>query len=444
MEGMEDMNDLRAVIQAEIARDGPLTFARFMALALYHPTLGYYCGGGEGREPLGWNGDYFTSGDVSPLWGWALARQLHQMWTLLGRPPRFDVVEAGGGRGLLAREVWRYALSVRAGDETATRDETTGDAEDAEAVIGSSFAAALRYTVVDRASPDAPLLGARRARLTADLAHAAMPADTVRWVESLAEAGPGEAGAGIVGCIVSNELLDALPVHIVQAVEASDGGTALAEGYVDVDAASRRLVERLGPSSTPEVAGYLDSFDIPWRAFGAGWRAEVCLAAPEWMREAACQLRRGFVLTIDYGDTARRLYTRERRCGTLAVYARHQMGERPLARPGRQDLTTHVNFTALVRAGRAAGLRMAGLTTQAAFLDGLGIREAAATLARLRYPAADAAPQSDRGQADLLRRKLLFSALATLLDPGGLGGFKVLVQQRGVPEVGRRLWGLGR
>ena len=101
--------DAGAAIRAEIARDGPITFARFMELALYHPTLGYYAGGGVGREPLGWSGDYFTSSDVSPLWGWALARQLREMWALLGSPRRFDVIEAGAGRGLLAREVWRFA-----------------------------------------------------------------------------------------------------------------------------------------------------------------------------------------------------------------------------------------------------------------------------------------------------------------------------------------------
>ncbi|HEV2236496.1 MAG TPA: SAM-dependent methyltransferase, partial [Ktedonobacterales bacterium] len=100
---------LEVLIHEEIARAGPLTFARFMELALYHPALGYYAGGGSGREPIGWDGDYVTSGDVHPLWGWCIARQLREMWDLLDRPPVFQVVEVGGGRGLLARDVLAYA-----------------------------------------------------------------------------------------------------------------------------------------------------------------------------------------------------------------------------------------------------------------------------------------------------------------------------------------------
>src|SRR5262249_22408546 len=103
------MSALEAIIRGAIAREGPLPFARFMALALYHPALGYYTGGARGREPLGWEGDYLTSGDLHPLWGWTIAHQMHQMWELLGRPALFDVLEPGAGRGLLAREVWRYA-----------------------------------------------------------------------------------------------------------------------------------------------------------------------------------------------------------------------------------------------------------------------------------------------------------------------------------------------
>src|SRR5215467_1078175 len=105
--GNNGSGGLAALIRDEIAQAGPMTFARFMALALYHPSLGYYAGGGRGREPIGWEGDYVTSGDLHPLWGWCIARQLHQVWELLDRPARFDVVEPGAGRGLLAGEVWR-------------------------------------------------------------------------------------------------------------------------------------------------------------------------------------------------------------------------------------------------------------------------------------------------------------------------------------------------
>ena len=404
------MNELEAIIAEEIARDGPITFARFMTLALYHPTLGYYAGGGVGREPLGWEGDYFTSGDVHPLFGWCVGKQLAQMWELLGRPPRFDVIELGAGRGLLARDVWRYALE-RAPD----------------------WAATLRYTLADRTPAGSPLRIARERRLRAEIAALGVPTGALAWVdgaESLAD-------LPATGCLLSNELVDALPVHILTI----EGG-ALAEVYVTADAAAGRLAETHGPLSTPALASYLDDHRIPWRTYPEGWRCEVCLEAGPWLRSAAERLARGFMLTLDYGDTARALYTRDRRRGTLAVYTRHQLGERPLAHPGRQDLTAHVNFSALARAGRAAGLRLAGLTTQERFLRGLGLMEEADALGARLYPAAFAARHTDRGQADYLRYKSLLSAAATLINPHGLGGFRVLVQHRGVPGAGRALLGL--
>ncbi len=409
------MAQLDEIIREEIRRAGPLTFARYMELALYHPTLGYYAGGGVGREPVGWTGDFFTSGDVSPLWGWAIARQLHQMWELMDRPARFDVVEPGAGRGLLAASVWRYAVALDA-----------------------DWAAALRYTLLDRAPAEAPLRVARQRRLAEELARIPAPVDGVRWLGSLAEV-TGRRERAVSGCVVSNELVDALPVHVV---EKRDG--ALAEIYVALAQDGERLVERLGALSLERVAGYLDRYKIPWRGYHDGWRAEVCLAAEDWMGEVAAALGRGFVLTIDYGDTARRLYTRDRRRGTLTGYARHQLSERPLADPGAQDITAHVNFTALARAGRAGGLRVAGLTTQAAMLTALGVREEAEALAARLFPHAESERHTDRGQAEYLRRAALRNAVATLLNPHGLGGFRALIQRRDVAGPGRALSGLAR
>jgi SAM-dependent MidA family methyltransferase len=399
---------LAALIRAEIARAGPLTFARFMELALYHPTLGYYAGGGTGHEPIGWEGDYVTSGDVHPLWGWCLARQLHEMWELLGAPPCFQVVEVGGARGLLARDVLAYAREH-----------------------APDWRAALRYTLVERAPATAPLQRERAAALARALAASGLEPDAVTWSAGIEALAP----ASVVGCIVANEVADALPVHLVEA-----RGGALAEIYVG--AVGDHLVERAGPPSSDAVAGDLDRFSIPWRAFPAGWRAEVCLAADGWMRGLGRALARGFVLALDYGDLARHLYTRDRRHGTLAVYTRHRLGERPLAAPGRQDLTAHVNFSALIAAGRAAGLRLAGLTTQRAFLLRAGIVDEAERRAAEQFPLADPARATDAGQRDYLRRAALRAAVRTLTSAEGLGGFRVLALQRGVPGAGRRLSGL--
>ncbi len=400
------MDELEAIIRDEIVREGPIPFARFMALALYHPTLGYYVGG-QGREPIGWAGDYFTAGDVHPLWGLTLARQLQQMWELLGRPQRFDVVEPGAGRGHLAREVWRYALTS-----------------------APEWAAALRYTLVDRAAPDTPLRVAREQRLREELSALGVAADVTCWSQALPE-------EPVTGCVVSNELVDALPVHRVVALKRE-----LHEVYVAIDPKTDRLTEALAAPTSDEVAGYLDVFRVPWRDFPDGWRAEICLDAQDWMQAVARTIKRGFALTIDYGDTARRLYVPQRYRGTLMVYRRHQVGEDPLAQPGEQDMTAHVNFSALIQTGRASGLRLSGITTQAEFLTRLGIREEAEALGRRLYPYADSERHTDRGQADHLRRLSLRGALATLLDPRGLGGFRVLVQQWGVPSAARSLLGL--
>jgi SAM-dependent MidA family methyltransferase len=242
----------------------------------------------------------------------------------------------------------------------------------------------------------------------------------------------------LTGCVVSNELVDALPVHIVE-----KHGEALREVYVGVDTRSGRLVEILDTPSSVAVATYLDDYHIPWRGYADGWRAELRLAADPWLRDATAPLARGFVLTVDYGDIARLLYTRDRRAGTLAAYTRHQRAERPLARPGQQDLTAHVNFTALIESGRALGLRHIGLTSQAAFLRGLGIQHTAERLAARLYPAASTERHTDRGQADYLRQRTLLGAVATLLNPHGLGGFRVLLQHRGAPGTGRKLLGFG-
>jgi SAM-dependent MidA family methyltransferase len=393
------MNELGEIIREEIGARGPMTFARYMELALYHPALGYYAGGAGGREPLGWSGDYFTSGDVSPLWGWAMARRLRQMWETLGRPAPFVVVEPGGGRGLLARDVWRYALS-----------------EDQD------WARALRYVLLDRAPEGTALRTARQERIARELARLGAPQDGVRWAASW----DGAAPEPLVGCVVSNELFDALPVHVVEA-----HGGKLLEVYAAEDARTGALVEELGAPSSEAVARYLDEYGVPWREYGDSWRAEVCLAAGQELGEMASRMARGFLLTVDYGATARRLYTRERRRGTLAVYARHRFLERPLEEPGMRDITAHVNFSALARVGSSAGLRVAGYTTQAAFLTRLGVREEiAARVARL-YPAADKERQTDRGQADLLRRRSFEAAAAVLFDPRGLGGFRVLAQRLG-------------
>jgi len=191
-----------------------------------------------------------------------------------------------------------------------------------------------------------------------------------------------------------------------------------------------RLYEVLADPATVEVAEYLDRYKIPWRTFGEGWRAEINLDALRWIEQTSQLIRRGFLLAIDYGDSARALYTHFRRRGTLACYRQHQMNERPLAHPGEQDITAHVNFSALIEEGRRYGFRLNKFTTQRVWLEGLGIHEELEQRKSNEFAAADSERATDRGQVALLRWYNLRQQVAALTDITGLGNFKVLILRR--------------
>jgi len=359
---------LEAIILERVRAAGRLTFAEYMDLALYHPQLGYYT---SGAPKVGLAVDFFTSARLHPLFGACLARQIIRLWNRLGCPQPFVVVEEGAAQGLLATHI-----------------------EEAIKQMAPGLADVLRYYRVD-------------------IGQLALPGAIVNKAAS-------------PHVVLSNELIDAFPVHLVESY-----ADQLREVYV-VEREGR-LAEELDAPSSDAVACYLDQYRIEWRAFGRErpWRAEVNLRALEWIRDTASRLARGgYVLTIDYGDTARRLYINRRRRGTLLCYFRHNTNEEPLARPGQQDITAHVNFTALIDEGRRAGLRRSRFTTQRDFLLGWGIRELGEDLRISRFAAADTARHTDQGQADLLRYLSLRNAVTALLDPDGLGGYRVLLQHK--------------
>src|SRR5258706_4781178 len=364
---MGDMtvHSLQQLIIERIQHEGPIPFAEYMRMALYEPGYGYYV---TGAAKMGWEGDYFTSTDVSTFFANCMGRQLYAMWEKLKRPAPFLIVEEGAGRGHLAEDVRAWAQQQ-----------------------APDFLAVLDYQVEDIRTGQDVILGV------------------------------GEAISPSV--ILSNELIDAFRVHIV---EIRDG--QLYEVYVDEQ--DGRLYEILSEPSTPEVAGYLDVYKIPWQTFGDGWRAEINLDALRWMERTAQRVRKGFVLTIDYGDKARDLYTRYRRRGTLTCYYQHQISERPLARPGAQDITAHVNFTALIHEARRHGLHLSKFTTQREWLESLGIREELEQLRLQEFPEADTARASDQGQVALLKWYNLRERVSVLTDPNGMGNFKVLILSR--------------
>lgn len=363
-------SSLQQHIIERIQAEGPLSFAEYMRMALYEPHYGYYV---AGPDRMGWEGDYYTSTDVSPFFAHCLGRQLVQWWQKMGQPAHFLVLEQGAGRGHLGQEVVAWAR-----DKHAT------------------FHAALDYRTEDiRMGQDASI---------------SLPTDA------------GNAGAIKPSVVLSNELIDALPVHIVEVREAH-----LYEVFVDV--IDGRLCEVLDEPDSSEVAAYLDSYRIPWASFGDGWRAEINLDALRWVRRVASMVPHGYVLTIDYGDKAKALYTRYRRRGTLACYFQHQLNERPLMRPGEQDITAHVNFSALIEEGRRQGFHLSTFTTQRLWLEELGIHELLEQR-RHEFAAAETERATDRGQIALLQWYNLRQRVSALTDPAGMGNFKVLILRR--------------
>lgn len=213
------------------------------------------------------------------------------------------------------------------------------------------------------------------------------------------------------GCLLSNELIDAFPVHLVQ-----QGKGRLLEIYVTCPDGS--FQETLGPPSTRLIEEYLRLYGSPLEA---GQRAEVNLQALEWMEGANRALDRGFILTIDYGYLSSELYHPERRDGTLLCYFRHTPSSNPYQRIGHQDITAHVNFTALIKRGEALGLQKAGYTEQYRFLAALGLLRELENLEKSHDRYSDPA---------FLKNKL---AIRNFLIPGGMGTlFKVLAQAKGV------------
>jgi SAM-dependent MidA family methyltransferase len=360
-----DPTPLAALLAEEIRAHGPITFAEYMDTCLYHPKHGYYTK--LDQQP---RRDYFTSADVGPVFGRLLVRQFHEMWQQLGRPDPFWLVEAGAGNGTLAKHILDCAQgSLR------------------------EFYAAVRYRAVERSA-------VRRAAQS-------------RLLESHAVCGRVTFSADMPaevpqGCVFSNELLDALTVHRVT----YENG-ALRELYVAIDA--DRFHELSGALSSPALAQYFSAQGITLQY---EQQAEVCLEACRWIEEAARKLGRGFVLTIDYGRPGRELYDQRHMRGTLLAYTRHRASEDYFRAPGEQDLTAHVNFTALEMWGLRGGLLPTGFTSQSNFL-----------LALARHTQFADLQSEAMNEQEQTRARLLFK---TLIHPEGMGEtFQVLAQHKG-------------
>ena len=365
---------LRRKIEEEIQRQGPIPFSRYMEICLYDPELGYYA---AHAEQFGKAGDFYTSSDVHAVFGRLLARQFDEMWRALGSPAELQIVELGPGRGLFAQDVLDWAEKKF-----------------------PEFFRASHYTLVE-ASP------ALRARLGETLQRR-MATGKAEIRDEL----PTQLSASAI--IFANEFFDALPVEVISH-----------RGELRLGCEPGRFVESFVQPSA-EALGYLDRYSVHPEA---GERVEAALAAQEYMSGVAQRLHRGFVIVVDYG------YTREeqlagRHRGTVTAFRRHAICASPYEAPGEQDITAHVNFTALHAAAQEGGLEPLALLTQAQFLMGIG----------------EGNQFADAFEEALLppERAKVAMQLKHLVTPAGMGeSFHVLVMSKGVDAgSARQLSGL--
>ena len=361
------MTPLEELLAERICRYGPIPFADFMRESLYHPVHGYYS-----RAELQRFVDYYTSVDVHPVFGRLLARKFAGMWEQLSQPREFVLVEAGAGVGRLALHILDFL----------------------EAKL-PEFYEAVHYVAVERSM-------SRREQAVARLGrHAAAGRLTIS---------PEIPSQIPAGCVFSNELIDALPVHRVMMTR--PGLQEILVGHEN-----GRFANAVGPVSTCAIHEYFATQDV---TLNEAQHAEAGLEACDWITEVGRRIERGFVLTIDYGHRAPELFDEHHMRGTLLAYRGHRVCEDFYSSPGEQDLTAHVNFTALETWGRRSGLETAEFTSQTAFLLALGQPNEFADL-------------YDPGQteAEQVRARL---QLKTLIHPEGMGErFRVLIQRKGAP-----------
>ncbi len=356
------MSLLKEKIIERIRKEGPINFETFMEMALYDPGLGYYA---KDTTKIGREGDFYTGPHLHPIFGAMIGRQMEEMWEILGHPETFQIVELGAGMGYLAKDMLQY-------------------------MEGRQFFRRLHYTMVElnpsvRAGQEITL---RKYR------------EKVGWCSDLEQVEP------VVGCFLSNELLDAFPIRIVERDD------ALKEIFVSVR--GEELVE-FRMACSRDVLEYFREFGIE---LPADYRTEVNMRIKKWIGRVAERLKDGFVLTIDYGYPAWDYYNEERNRGTLLCYYRHRVNEDPYRNIGEQDITAHVNFSSLKKWGEESGLKTGGFCGQGSYLVSLGID-------RVIEEFYDGAPDAFET-----------AKIKGLILPQGMGeSHKVMIQYRGRDEL---------
>ena len=380
------MNPRQKIVQ-EIREQGPMLFSHYIELCLYHPELGYYS---RNAEQFGKAGDFYTSSDVYAVFGRLLARQFEEIWRVLGSPERIELLEVGPGRGLFAQDVLDWS-------EKKFTD----------------FFAALHYSLAEQSPALRQRLQATLDRyfqnrkvsltLTSIFDHAkaigkgttSVVPDDIPMVKAFAPEVP------II--IFANEFFDALPVEVLSP-----------QGQLRVSENDGQLFETWHPPS-PEALEFLDRYSVHPEA---GERVEASLMAQRYMSQIASAIERGVIIAIDYGYTRQEQLTGRHR-GTITAYRQHSVSTNPYEAPGEQDITAHVNFTALTAAAEAQGMQVQPLVTQSQFLMGIGEHNQFADVFE------DCRLPQERAKVAL--------QLKHLVTPAGMGEtFHVLIASKGI------------
>lgn len=331
-------------------------------MALYDPEFGYY---NTQTRKIGREGDFYTSSYLHPVFGGIIGRQISEMWNLMGRPDHFQLVEMGAGAGYFCKDLL-------------------------DSLKNTDFMSALQYTIIEQS----PAMRENQQSLLKEFSG------KVEWICELREI------TGITGCIFTNELLDAFPVHLVRM---EDG---LKELYLDFDE-KNGFFERTGNLSNEDIAHYFSYFSIE---ITKGYTTEVNLRIKPWLNQINEALEKGFILTIDYGYPSWDYYSEDRNRGTLLCYHKHRTNENPYMNIGEQDITAHVNFSSVKKWGEEIGIKTAGYCGQGAFMVSLGIDEDMKKIAE----------NSDDFLFEIAKIK-------KLILPQGMGeSHKVMIQYKGV------------
>jgi SAM-dependent MidA family methyltransferase len=351
---------LSEIIIERIKKEGPVSFRDFMEMALYYPELGYY---NSQKDKIGADGDFYTSANLTAAFGAMIGRQIEEMWQNLEKNP-FKIVEYGAGTGLLCHDILDYLKN------------------------NISLYESLTYCIIEKS--------AKMREIQKKHLH-----EKVSWYPAIKEI------PEINGCILSNELIDNFSVHQVIMKD------RLQEIFVDYN---EYFIEILKPAKK-ELTDYFSELNVQ---LPKGFLTEVNLEAKSWIKDVSKSLQKGYVITIDYGSLSADLYNKRRSCGTLLCYYKHQKNDNPYQFIGQQDITTHINFSALSHYGSQSGLTCCGIVDQAQFLLALGIKE---------YQ--DSALNNNPHNLALAIQESLIN-YRLLIDMGMK--FKVLIQQKGVPE----------